>query len=304
MDVYGQDPELALLRNIIACLNDRSMIDVGAEQGSLAHAMLAAGVQELHAFDPHHDNAEAIRTRFAGERRVTVHELAISDGDGTGELHISSRPDGSPLSFGHTLLEREDTDEVAWGQTVAVERRSLGSLLEAAEIPSHVGILKVDTEGHDLAVVQGMGTLEADVVMVEHWTELPNGLGRCPWTAQQMLDELASRGYTHFGFIVHRGEFVTLKWDDAEVEPGAMGNLIFFHERVVADMLGLILESASQLAEQAVRVGQMYMRAAVERLALVDELSEIAEARRQALELTTAKIKEKAAELELLRGPK
>ena len=279
MDLYGQDPELALLSGLIARLDRRSMIDVGAEQGSLAHAMLAAGVEDLHAFEPQRDNAETLRTRFAGDERVTVHELAISDGDGTGELHLSSNPDGSPLSFGHTLLEREDTDEVAWGQAVTVERRSLGSLLDDGEIPSHVGVLKVDTEGHDLAVVRGMGDLLADVVMVEHWTELPNGLGRCPWTAQQMLDELAPRGYTHFGFIVHRGEFVTLKWDDAEVEPGAMGNLIFLHERVVANVLPLILESASQLAEQAVHRGQMYMRAAIERLALVDELKETADER-------------------------
>lgn len=174
-----------------------------------------------------------------------------------------------------------------------------------------MGLLKVDTEGHDLAVIRGMGALLADVVMVEHWTELPHGLGRCPWTAQQMLDELAPRGYAHFAFVIHRGEFVTLKWDDADVESGAMGNLLFLHERVVADLTPPILESATRLAEQAVHTGQVYMRAAVERLALVDELSEIAETRRQALELTTAKIEEQAAkieeqaaELESLRGPK
>lgn len=302
MDLYGQDPELGLLTGFMPHLDRRSMLDVGAERGSLAHAMLAAGVEELHAFDPQRDNAEAMRARFAGDTRVRVHELAVSDSDGTGELHVSSNPDGSPLSFGHTLLERDSTDEVAWRQTVTVRRRSLGSLLDADEIPRHVGILKIDTEGHDLAVVRGMGELEADVVMVEHWTELPHGLGRCPWSAQDMLAELEPRGFAHFAFVVHRGEFVTLKWDDAEVERGSMGNLIFLHERAVAAVLPSILESASRLAEQAVNLGQVYMRAAMERLALIDELSETAEARRQALELTTARMEAQAAELESLRG--
>jgi FkbM family methyltransferase len=288
MDLYGQDPELALLRDVVAHLDRRSMIDVGAEQGSLAHAMLAAGADDLHAFDPHRANAEAMRARFAGDTRVSVHECAISDGDGIAELHVSSKPDGSPLSFGHTLLERADTDEVAWRQTVTVERRSLGSLLDAGEIPGHVGILKVDTEGHDLAVVRGMGALEADVVMVEHWTELPHGLGLCPWSTQEMLDELEPRGFAHFAFVVHRGEFVTLKWDDGEVEPGAMGNLIFLHERVVAGLLPSILKSAGRLAEQAVQVGQMYMGAAVERLVLVDELTKTAAERLAIIDRLTA----------------
>ncbi len=288
MDLYGQDPELALLSGLIARLGRRSVIDVGAEQGSLAHGMLAAGVEDLHAFEPARDNAETMRARFAGDMRVSVHELAVSEGDGVGELHLSSNPpDGSPLSFGHTLLERKDTEEVAWGETVEVARRSLGSLLDTGEIPGHVGILKIDTEGHDLAVVRGMGALMADVVMVEHWTELPNGLGRCPWTAQEMCDELAPRGFTHFSFIVHRGEFVTLKWDDAEVEHGSMGNLIFLHEQVLDRLLPVLLDHAGRLAEEAVQVGQMYMRAAIERLALVDELKKTADERMKLIERLT-----------------
>jgi FkbM family methyltransferase len=279
MDLYGQDPELALLSDLIARLDRRSMLDVGAEQGGLAHAMRAAGVDDLHAFDPHRANAEALRTRFARDPRVSVHEYAVSDSDGVAELHVSSKPDGSPLSFGHTLLERENTDELSWRETVSVERRSLASLLDGGQIPARVGILKIDTEGHDLAVVRGMGALEADVVMVEHWTDLPHGLGRCPWTAQQMLDQLTPRGFAHFAFVVHRGEFVTLKWDDPEVEPGAMGNLIFLHERVSARLLPVLLDHAGRLAEGAVQVGQMYVRAAKERLALVDELTRTADER-------------------------
>jgi FkbM family methyltransferase len=289
MELYRQDAEMRLLSALMMRLERRSLIDVGAERGGLADGMLRAGVEQLHAFDPHPDNARALHARFDTDARVTVHEYAVSDDDGHGELHVSSSLDGSQLSYGHTLLERVDTDEIVWAETVTVTRRSLESLVASAEIPRRVGILKIDTEGHDLAVVRGMGMLEADVVMVEHWTDLPAGLGICPWTTEDMVAALRARGFSHFAFIVHRGEFVTLKWDDGEVQRGAMGNLVFLHDRVLEHVLPDVLECAGWLAEQAVRVGQTYMQAAHDRLALVDELKQAADDRSVLLdELTQA----------------
>jgi FkbM family methyltransferase len=330
MDVYGQDAEMGLLCKLLTHLDRRTMIDVGAEQGSLVERMLQAGADALYAFDPHPDNASALRSRFADDPRTTIYEYAVSDADGSGELHISTSADGTALPFGHTLLERDDTDEIAWRGTLPVTRRSLQSLVEAGEIPPSIGVLKIDTEGHDLAVVHGMGTLQADVVMVEHWSELPHGLGPCPWTIDEMRAALEARGFAHFAFIVHRGEFVTLKWDDGGVESGAMGNLVFLHDRVLARLLPEVLACAGQLAEQAVGRGQRYMRAAAERsalvaelkraaddrlalvdelkqaandrLVLVNELTSVAEERLRALEASAAAVQARESELELLRS--
>jgi FkbM family methyltransferase len=276
VDVYQQDAEVRLLGNLLGSLERRTMVDVGAELGTLAMQMLLAGIESVHALDPHPDNARAMRARFGADGRVTVYEYAVSDADGEGELHVSSDADGTTLPFGHTLLERHDTDEIAWRETMPVTLRSLQSLVDGGEIPASVGILKIDTEGHDLAVVRGMGTLQADVVMVEHWTDLPNGLGACPWTTEEMLAALRPRGFNHFAFIVHRGEFVTLKWNDAAVEPQAMGNLIFLHDSAVDRMLPAVLECAGWCAEQTLSVGQMYMQAAGERLAMVEALEQTA----------------------------
>src|SRR5438128_4751028 len=146
-----------------------------------------------------------------------------------------------------------------------------------------------------------MGNLEADVVMVEHWTDLPHGLGRCPWTPSEMLAELQPRHFTHFAFVVHRGEFVTIKWDDADVERGAMGNLVFVHDDALARVLPHVLQVAGRLAERAARVGLQYMHAAVERLVAVNELKRLADARQEALQATNDTIRSQAAELESLR---
>jgi hypothetical protein len=205
---------------------------------------------------------------------VSVLEVAIGDADGTLELHTSVDSTGDPLPFGHTVLVREDTNEISWAGTITVPARSLASLVAAGEIPRRVGILKVDTEGHDLAVVSGMGALDCDVIMVEHWRHLPHSLGACPWTADEMIAELAPRGFAHFALVVHAGEFVILKWDDAGVDDGAMGNLVFVHDRVLPRLLPDLLDTASRLAAQTVAVGRMYAEAAADRLAVVEHLDE------------------------------
>jgi FkbM family methyltransferase len=310
-------------------LEERTMIDVGAERGSLAEGMLRAGTDQLHAIDPHPDNARALHARFDADSRVQVHECAVSDGDGDGELHVSSSPAGAELPFGHTLLERTNTDEILWDDAVTVSRRSLRSLIDTGEIPRRAGILKIDTEGHDLAVVRGMGALDVDIVMVEHWTDLPHGLGVCPWTTTEMVTALQMRGFARYAFIVHRGDFVNLQWDDGDVERGAMGNLVFFHDRVLTRLLPDLLEFAVWMTDEVVRVGQKYVRvanerlvvldelkqaaderlalldevtqAADERLALVDELRQVGAAQLQALQAVTGELKAREAELDMLR---
>ena len=284
MDLYGQEPEAHLLRSFVSRLDNRTIIDVGAERGSFAEQMLEGGATDIHVIEPEPANAQHMRELFDDVASVTVHEYAISDTDGQLVLRRSSDPSGDDVTFGHTLLERPDTDEIAWRDGVEVQGRSLASLVAARELPGRVGILKIDTEGHDFAVIEGMGDLEADVVMVEHWSNLPHSLGPCPWTSAEMVSALAQRGFSHYAFIAHRGEFVVVQWNDATVQDGHMGNIVFLHDRVVDRLLPDVLECASQLASGAVGVGEMYADAARARLALVERLEEECELRLKAFE--------------------
>jgi FkbM family methyltransferase len=271
-ELYGQGEEVRLLAALVPHLESRSLIDVGAERGSFAQAMLESGIERLYAFEPEPENVTELRARFADDRRVVVTSYALSNRDGPRELRRSRDPSGSRITFGHTLLERPDAEEVAWGEPLPVEARTLGSLLRSGDIPPHVGILKVDTEGHDLAVLEGMGELDCDVVMVEHWLDLPKSLGPCPWRAEQIEAALAPRGFAHFAFVNHHAEFVILKWDDHEVEPGHMGNLVFLHDRLLPQAALDVLDSATRMAVAAVEVGEMFTRTAHKRLAMIEDL--------------------------------
>jgi len=273
MSLYGQEPETTLIGAFLPKLDCRTVIDVGGERGSFASEMLDAGADSVHVIEPEPANVATLRERFAGDTRVKVHGIAAADADTALELHVSTTPDGEPLPFGHTVLARADTDEIAWRTTVKVEARSLASLVQAGEVPERVGVLKIDTEGHDHAVVAGMGTLESDVVVVEHWADLPNSLGPCPWTLEDIATPLRGRGFSHFAFIQHRSEFTILTWDDGDIPPSHMGNVVFLHDRVVDRLLPDVLTCASQLAVRTVAVGEMYQTAAVERLELIERLN-------------------------------
>jgi len=272
VSLYGQEPEATLLSSYLSLLDHRSVIDVGAERGAFVEQMLSAESDVVHIIEPDPTNVAFLRERFANEARVTIHPYAASDADRQLELHTSVSPDGSPVTFGHTVLSRPDTDQIAWKGTVEVTARSLESLLSAGEIPARVGVLKIDTEGHDLAVVAGMGDLDSDVVMVEHWSNLPHALGTCPWSAEEMLAELRPRGFSDFAFIVHRGAFVTLQWNDFSVMEGDMGNLVFLHARVGERLLPATLDFAASLTTSAAEVGELYVAAANERLAVIKDL--------------------------------
>jgi FkbM family methyltransferase len=272
VELYGQEPEALLLRSFVSKLDNRTIIDVGAERGSFAEQMIDGGATEIHVIEPEPDNASYLREHFRDVPAVVVHEYAISNSDGPLDLRRSSAPSGEAVTFGHTLLERPNTDEIAWQDSVEVRGRSLASLVAAGELPPRVGILKIDTEGNDFAVIEGMGDLEADVVMVEHWSNLPHSLGPCPWTTDEMVSALEQRGFSHHAFVAHRGEFVVLQWDDATVEDGHMGNIVFLHDRAVARLMPDLVACASALAVNAVALGEREAAAARERLAVIEGL--------------------------------
>jgi FkbM family methyltransferase len=285
VDLYGQETEVELLRSFVPRLEHRAMIDVGAELGSFTAAMLDAGVDAVHAFEPEPGNARMLREHFLNDARVTVHETAVGDGDGHALLHrSSSRDDGAPLTFGHSLLERSPGHEIAWGEPVTVEVRSLASLVAAGEVPARVGILKIDTEGNDLAVLRGLGDLDADVIMVEHWSDLPQNLGPCPWTIDDLTAVLGPRGLSQFAFVARERGFESLRWNDGRAAPGTAGNVVFVHDRVLAALLPELLAAASLLSMRTVEVGAMYADAAAERLTLVERIHGEAEQARAAAE--------------------
>lgn len=271
MDLYGQDVEVSLLRRFLPYLPLQTIVDVGAELGAFTAHLLTEGASGVWAIEPHPDNARALRARFSGDARVRVVEVAASDVDGFGRLRVAARHDGEPMSYGHTLHEFRESVSIRWNSDLPVRRSTLSRLVDEGVIPRSVGIVKIDTEGHDLAVACGMGKLEAAVVMVEHWIQLPEW-GPCAWTLDEMTELLSARGFDDYFAVIHSGEFTSVTWNACPLATGDAANLIFIRGDLVSRLLPAVFDVSATVAQTSIAAAKMYANAATDRLEVIRQL--------------------------------
>jgi FkbM family methyltransferase len=228
-----QAQELALFSVLRQVVQPTVMIDVGAHHGVTLTPFLEAGWQ-VFAFEPVAENRLEIQRRFGDHPRLKVRLEAVSDACGQKILHLALHPDGRLHDYHHSLEQLGNTEEFHYGASVTVPTVTLDSLVARGELPREVGLLKIDTEGHDLAVLRGAETLQAAVISVEFWCEGLYG-GRCPSPVEEMMRLLRQRGYHHYAAIVHQGSSVHVQWSSLEgLSAEAWGNLVFFREESVA----------------------------------------------------------------------
>jgi FkbM family methyltransferase len=143
-------------------IDGRIVIDVGAHLGDTVSELRSRFPRsKIHAFEPYPAFAQSLRERFAGDESVEIHELALSDRTGylplvTSDLNLSLTGPLKSSSLEATYL------------TVAIG--TIDDFLAGQGIGS-VGLLKIDAEGHDLAVLRGAeSSLErgaVEVIVVE-----------------------------------------------------------------------------------------------------------------------------------------
>jgi FkbM family methyltransferase len=158
--------ELACIRDLFSiCRPGKTFVDVGANVGH--HTLFAASFAErVHAFEPW-DSVRIVledRLRLNGVRSVTVHPVALG-ADNCPMTYFA--PSGSNLGTG-SLSPEHATDRNTPSGVVRVVRgddyfREHGIL--------NIGLVKIDVEGWELYVLQGIQrTMTADrpVVFVEY----------------------------------------------------------------------------------------------------------------------------------------
>lgn len=124
----------------------RASIDVGAHRGLYA-GRLAQLCPRVHCFEPIPELAAGLRRTLP--RRVLVHELAVSDSAGTAMLRIPYRDTIEEFSTA-TIEAGNPLPGSASVRTVACEMARLDDVVKEP-----VGFMKIDVEGHELAVLRG-----------------------------------------------------------------------------------------------------------------------------------------------------
>lgn len=100
------------------------------------------------AFEPQPEHAHFLSRAFG--RRVTVEQVALSDSEGEAVLRIPL----AAFEDGCATIEPRNTLAGGAIREYAVRRRCLDSY----DLPP-VGVVKIDVEGHELAVLQGAKAL-------------------------------------------------------------------------------------------------------------------------------------------------
>jgi FkbM family methyltransferase len=179
------EPEMELLD--LLCARDRPGIDIGAKVGMYTYRIRKHS-SEVIAFEPIPMFNRVLRAVFEG-KRARIEPYAASNRRGTAILRVPYGHDGA-LKYGRSTIDPEnrfDAGLIAGNEEIEVETRRIDDY----NLPD-VGFMKIDVEGHELAVLAG-----AEATIARH---TPNLLIECndehqPDAVKRLGEWLDAHGY-------------------------------------------------------------------------------------------------------------
>ncbi len=184
-------------------------VDVGAHWGLYTYAMRRA-FREVYAFEPLDECLEFLRTYDQPE--IQLHACCLSDHDGNSSLMVPIAEDGRLLQGNASLENRE----------AGLERIVPTRTLDSFDL-SDVALIKIDTEGHEISVLEGASELlgrEKPYLLVEvedaHSAE----------AAWDRIERISSYGYE--AFVLDGGGWVKATPDRTKPDGDRYRNNFFF----------------------------------------------------------------------------
>lgn len=181
------EPELHQVRTLVR--PGTIAVDVGGHFGVFSYEM-ARHIEDgrVITLEPIEEDAAMIEAAATSLRLpITVLHCAASDHDGTAEIHIPALRGAAKTALS-TLESRSQTGDHL--ETRSIPTRTLDHIL--ADVDRPVSFLKIDVEGHELAVLRG-----ATRVLTEHrpniLIEINDDLGDRPIT--DVFDLILGFGY-------------------------------------------------------------------------------------------------------------
>lgn len=171
-------------------------LDLGANVGF--YTLLARGVVgetgRVAAFEPFPRSAELIEASVAenGYTNVAVVRAAAAERDGRATLHLSPN-----FASEHSLLDIPHGAAPPEGPTLEVDVVTVDTALERAWGSRRVDFVKMDVEGSEWRVLEGMRGVLAEsprlTLMTEFWPYGFRAAGTTPEAYLRALDELGFR---------------------------------------------------------------------------------------------------------------
>lgn len=194
---WGEE-EIQLFYDSLSTMDSPVFLDIGASTGSFCLLAKFVPGSRCIAFEPHRQSYEVLidNIRMNDLRgRVIPLNLALFDSPGEAELKIPSSGKkaglsciGDPIRFKEWVIER-------------VEQATLDSVIKAPMEKleaSKVDLVKIDTEGAELGVIQGARQVLSSwkpPILLEYY---PPNAAQFGYKAGEIVDLLIKYGYKRF----------------------------------------------------------------------------------------------------------
>ncbi|WP_375485170.1 FkbM family methyltransferase [uncultured Jatrophihabitans sp.] len=193
----SREPELSILSRFVHAGD--TVIDVGAHHGVYTYhlARLVGPTGHVVAYEPQPALARYLSAGVAGpgwRDRVELRARALSDTAGTTVLHV-------PLDNGRPVIGRATLGDAV---DDAVDVDVATAVLDDEPMPGPLRFMKVDVEGHELALLkgaQGLLTRDRPTLLVEVEVEHA-GTERVRHLATLLLDDLGYQARELSGNVV------------------------------------------------------------------------------------------------------
>ena len=187
INVYGryEDRELEVLADFIANM-DRSklVLDVGANIGNHTLFFVQQGFKRICAFEPNPRTVNLLKFNTEHYSQVVVFPFGLSNDDMVLDAVIP------PTNAGGASLAQYAINSGT--ERVSFALRKFDALDLASET---IGLLKLDVEGHEAEVIEGMASaLERDTPVII----FECNRGTMPSAADRMIARLKTIGYDEF----------------------------------------------------------------------------------------------------------
>lgn len=200
------------------------VIDVGANRGVYAYRLWRLGA-EVEVFEPNPDCFGVLSAWAVGKSRVNLHSVALSNCEGSANLHIPI--DEAGVEHDASASIEQTSFEHARNQLVSL--RTLDSYGFEG-----VSLIKIDVEGHECGVVEGAREtlVTSKPVLLIEIEERHSGT-----PIKEVFDKILALGYR--GFFLEQSRLTSLeKFEVAHHQPIGnfveskghyINNFLFFH---------------------------------------------------------------------------
>jgi len=156
-DIHPLDPTCwSDQQTLLGSVEVNTIFDVGANRGGVAAQYRALfPFSRIHCFEPLEDFAGPLTARFASDEHITVHKTCLGRSNGQSRMFVNRSKDTSSLlaPYAETIMPAW-TEAMTVEAAVAVDVRTVDSFCQAHSI-YHINILKMDTQGTELQILEG-----------------------------------------------------------------------------------------------------------------------------------------------------